>query len=136
MTDWKIAMLLAIPLMRGLPMWRTWTAMFGAAIAALFMPFAAGYLALDLLAGALVLRRPAGGEQKAIGLLFAGMAIADIGYICAGEGTPHAYAAMLSFFGWGQFSILVAWGLHDRWRHYFRRGGVDGGVPVASSRGV
>lgn len=110
--------------------------MFGAALAALFMPFAAGYLALDLLAGALVLRRPAGGEQKATGLLFAGMALADIGYICAGEGTPHAYAAMLSFFGWVQFSILLAWGLHDRWRHYFRERGAGGRVHAPSPWGA
>lgn len=133
-SDWKLAMLALLLFLLcdrrniGGPKCRVWLAMFGASLAALYVPFAAGFLVIDLLAGALVLKRPAGVAQRCIGLLFAGMAVFDIGYIIGGAQAPGQFVQFMSLIGWLQFSILLAWGLYDRWGFDVRRAWIGRGL--------
>lgn len=119
-TSWKLAMLLTGPLMVTRPKLRTWAAMMLASIAAWLVPYgdAAAYLAIDLLAGGLVLVRPAGVPQRIVGALFAGMAMFDIGFLLSGEtvGTA-AYMAANIWAGWLQWAVLFIWGGHDAARY-------------------
>lgn len=133
-SDWKLAMLALLLFLlfdsKGAmgPKHRVWTAMFGASLAALYVPFASGFLVIDLLAGALVLKRPAGVAQRCIGLLFAGMAVFDIGYIIGGAQSPGQFVQFLSLVGWLQFTILLLWGLYDRWGFDVRRAWIGRGL--------
>lgn len=137
MSEWKIAMLCIIPLMAFgahisfrsllLPKPRAWLAVFLSSVMAAFFAFRPeAYLAIDLFFGGLVLARPAGIAQKAIGLIFAGMAVVDIGYVISPrlDGGLLFYW-VLSVLGWVQFSILAAWGSYDLGRHVFSRLGLD-----------
>jgi len=124
--DWKIAMLLMLPLMIGGAKPRVWFVMFGASALAAIFPHPPAWLMIDLLAGALVLRRPAGQAQRLIGLIFAGMAMFDIGFLIGGSRDTIAFTGFLACLGWVQFVILLAWGLHDHFGHCFRRLGSAG----------
>lgn len=132
LSDWKLAMLALMLFLlfdsKGSmgPKHRVWVAMFGASLAALYAPFPSGFLAIDLLVGALVLKRPAGVAQRCIGILFAGMAVFDIGYIIGGQSSPGQFVQFLSLIGWLQFTILLMWGLHDRWGLDLRRAWAGG----------
>lgn len=133
-SDWKLAMLALLLFLlfdsKGAvgPKHRVWLAMFGASLAALYVPLASGFLVIDLLAGALVLKRPAGVAQRCIGLLFAGMAVFDIGYIIGGAQSPGQFVQFMSLIGWLQFTILLLWGLHDRWGFDLHRAGAGRSV--------
>ena len=59
MSAWKLAMVLALPLMWGGAKPRTWLAMFVGAVAAIYAPFASAYVFIDIASGAAVLKRPA-----------------------------------------------------------------------------
>ena len=133
-SDWKLAMLALLLFLlidsKGAmgPKHRVWLAMFGASLASLYVPFPWGYLAIALVAGALVLKRPAGVAQRCIGLLFAGMAVFDIGYVAGGAQSPGQFVQFMSLIGWLQFTILLLWGLHDRWGLDIRRAWAGGRV--------
>lgn len=134
MSDWKIAMLCIIPLMLGGHKPRAWLAVFLSSIlAAVFALRPEAYLAIDLLCGFAVLMRPAGLEQKAIGMIFAGMAVIDVGYMLSPQADGGiTFYYVLSTLGWLQFAILAWWGSHDtgkaiagrfgRHRHSLARG--------------
>lgn len=131
LTVWKIAMICALPLMwdwsrhRGVLLdakIRTWAVLMLGSVASIFVPFNyLAYASIDLLTGAVVLSRPAGEAQKAIGTICAGMAICSIGFWAGGAGQPGAFAEFLSLLGWLQFAILLGWAIHDNFRHRFRR---------------
>lgn len=104
--------------------------MFGASVAALMFPHVGVYLAIDLIAGAIVLARPAGLEQRLIGALFAGMAIFDIGYILGGQKDPDLYVQFMNILGWVQFAILAIWGAHDGFGRIVGRNRSRSGVPA------
>lgn len=114
MQQWHWAMLLIIPLMWRRDQWRTWAALMGASS----MSFVAGgatwaNLAIDIVAGSLVLARPAGVEQRAIGLIFSAMAIMDLGYSLSAQlDGGLRYWWWQSALGWVQWCILAAWGAH------------------------
>lgn len=108
---------------------RTWGALFAASLAAMVFPYVGVYIAIDLIAGAVVLTRPAGIEQRLIGLLFAGMAIFDIGFILGGQNDPDQYVRFMLILGWAQAAILAIWGAHDILGRYLVRHRVGRGVP-------
>lgn len=76
------------------------------------------YAVIDFLSACLVLARPAGAAQKAIGVCFAGMILYHAGIALAVWlfGTDINYAPYYDFMtrvGWLQFAILAAWGSWD-----------------------
>jgi len=123
MQPWHWAMLMLVPLILDKVRGRVWAVLVLGSIASHVLAFdPKAYLAIDLVCGYLVLRKPAGLAQKAIGLLFAGMAIIDIGYIFS----PQADEGMLLYqvltaIGWLQFAIMAVWGSHDAGTAFARR---------------
>jgi hypothetical protein len=133
MTDWKLAMLLALPLMvawrAGLPRLemtrrlRVWGAMFGASLVAAMVPALpltspppmgtmAAYMLADFAGAWIALRpKPIGCAQRAIGLLFAAMVLFHVGFILSAQGSSATlYTSALGLFGWVQWACLVLWG--------------------------
>jgi hypothetical protein len=119
MTDWKLAMVMVLPMMWGGAKPRAWAVvMLSSVLSALVGVLEPRvFLAIDLVCGALILARPAGCAQRAIGMLFAMMALFDVGYIISPrlDGGAQYYTG-LSALGWVQFAILAAWGAHDTGR--------------------
>ncbi|MGL5734045.1 MAG: hypothetical protein ACRCYS_04185 [Beijerinckiaceae bacterium] len=125
MSEWKIAMLAALPLMTAGPKLRTWLALMGAAAAATIVPtmtlgpnvdsvVIGWYISIDALAGWVVLRHPAGWVQKFIGAAFALMVSFHVGFLIADR--PAAtldYLHWLAWAGWVQWAALAGWGVHD-----------------------
>lgn len=115
LTPWKGAMLIILPLLARGPKLRAWLAVFAASVLAFVLPLKPeAYLAIDLACGALVLARPAGLPQKTIGLLFAIMAVIDMGYMVSPQ-LDHGmlYYQIMLILGWVQFAVLAAWGSYD-----------------------
>lgn len=141
LTPWKTAMVAILPLMGRLPRIRTWLAMFLNSIAAMAFvsPSPGGYIAIDLLAGALVLVAPAGLAQRLIGLLFACMVMFHAGFLLAQwwATSPPNIALYLSaqrIVGWAQWAVLVGWGTIDVVKSLARRRRADRGEMVAQGR--
>lgn len=118
MGEWKLAMLALAPFLRGRQKLRTWAAMFGASVATYFIHDPVGYLAVDAIAAAVVVARPSGLAQKAIGGLFIWMMMFDLGFLLS----PHAgwdlFVGLSTALGWFQWMILAGWEGHDAWRRY------------------
>ena len=126
--EWFAAMLLILPFMRGRAKVRTWGALFLASVAAWVFPSIAAHIAIDLLAGALVLKRPRGLAQKIIGFGFVAMLIFSSGYVMSQQANPWTlYYAMLGI-GWAQWAVLLSWGLYDFARNRSGRLGPAGRV--------
>ncbi len=128
LTPWKAAMLLILPLMGRAPKLRAWIAVMGSSVLAWLLPLSPEmYLAIDLACGALVLAKPAGIPQKAIGLVFANMALIDAGYIVSPQ-ADHGilYYWIMLVLGWVQFAILATWGAYDAGTYIARRFGLAG----------
>ncbi len=120
-------MLVILPLMKRGPKLRAWLAVAVASALAWEFPLTPeAYLAIDLGCGALVLAKPAGLPQKAIGLVFANMALIDAGYIVSPQ-LDHGilYYWIMLVLGWVQFAILAAWGAYDAGSYLYRRFGLD-----------
>lgn len=120
MSEWKLAMLLALPFMQRGAKLRTWFALMGASLAAMaFPPLTVGaYIAIDIAAGAIVLARPAGEVQRLIGRCFVLMVGFHLGFalnLALGpvEGADLFYYQANTATGWLQFAILLGWGLWD-----------------------
>jgi hypothetical protein len=116
--EWKLAMLALAPFLRGRQKQRTWVAMFGASVATYFVHDPVGFLAIDAIAAAIVVARPSGLPQKAIGGLFVWMMMFDLGFLLS----PHAgwdlFFTLSTGLGWFQWMILAGWEGHDAWRRY------------------
>ena len=126
MTDWKLMMLLILPLMAVGPKLRTWAALMGTAVAAMLLPpvSVAAYIIIDSVAGAIVLRHPSGWVQKLIGALFATMVMFHIGFIYADNiGAAENYVWWNTTIGWVQWAALASWGAYDAARYAVRRVG-------------
>lgn len=109
---------------------RAWLAVFLSSILAWCFPLSPeAYLAIDLFCGGLVIARPAGVPQKAIGLIFSMMALIDAGYIVSPQ-ADHGmlYYRVMVILGWTQFGILAAWGSYDAWGYCARRFGFARGA--------
>lgn len=128
---WPIAMVCILPLLAigshkrpfgvSIP-WgsrgRTWLILAGAAFAAyVFAPLGIfAFAAIDGLSAALVLKRPRGEAQKAIGLLFVAMLFTHLGFYIAIrlQPGPPDYSMYTDFnqaLGWLQWSCLFSWGI-------------------------
>lgn len=131
MTSWQIAMVCILPLMWGsMPYARTWAAMAGAALMGHLVPHIGAWMAIDLIAGTIVLMHPKSLPQRAIGALFAGMVLFTVGFIAGGQNAPAQYANALSWMGWAQFAILL-WGRgNDILGRLVVFRGTDSGSPV------
>ena len=110
---WKVAMILIAPFMRGRPMLRTWIALFGASIATFWIYGPLGYLVIDALAASIIVARPSGLAQKAIGALFVCMVLFDLGFYLSPQANGELFRTVLTVIGWGQWLILGAWAGHD-----------------------
>ncbi len=117
---------------------RTWLILFGAALAGGF--FDAGnimaFAAIDAVAVYLVLKRPRGEAQKAIGLIFAMMLCVHIGFYvaCHMQPGPHdveGYAAYNRLLGWLQWAFLFSWGASSAVVRFVRNRRASGGVLVS-----
>lgn len=144
---WFVAMIFAIPLLwfsgaRG-PKLRTWGAMFSASavawllwLAGVPVPAPGVYLGIDLLAGAIVLKTPRGLPQRAIGLMFVGLALYDVGFILSKQNSTALYMWSLAAIGWLQFACLWGWGLYDTIRLTSGGPWIDRGVAATIARRV
>lgn len=129
-------MLLIAPIMRQKPMLRTWAAMFGASIAALYSPSLAGYMVIDGIAAAIIMSRPAGLPQRAIGALFALMMVFDLGFYLSPQQGWDLFVAASTAIGWVQWAILGVWAGHDAWGRYIRWSDPRNGIPPPVQRGA
>jgi hypothetical protein len=125
-SDWKVAMLCLLPLMWGQAKLRTWGALFGASLAALFAPFLSAFVVIDLVAAAVILRAPAGFAQRSIGALFVGMILFEIGFLLSEGNQQGLMLSGLQALGWAQWAILATWGAYDAFRYCFRGAGPVG----------
>jgi len=118
MQDWHWAMILLTPVMfsRITRQWhRTWFALMWASIAANIDPESLwANLAIDIIAGGIVMVRPAGDAQKAVAFCLGAMAIIDMGAALANPTYPGRvwYWHMQNTFGWLEWAVLAAWGAH------------------------
>jgi len=135
-SEWKLAMLMLSPFMRGKQKLRTWLAVAGASVATFFVTDPVGYLAIDAIAAAVVVARPSGLPQKAIGGLFVFMMMFDLGFVLS----PHAgwdlFASLSTAVGWVQWMILGAWAGHDALGRYRNWADPHHGSPPAVERRV
>lgn len=123
MTEWKWAMLALLPLLRGREMQRTWAVMFVASLATFVIHGPVAYMAIDALAAALIMVRPAGLAQRMIGALFVVMLMFDLGFYLSPGADGNLFRSILTGIGWVQWLILGVWTSHDLWRHH--RGNAD-----------
>ena len=143
---WPIAMVCILPLLAigsrkrlfgvGIP-WgsraRTWLILAGAALSAfLLAPFGIfAFAAIDAISGALVLKRPRGEAQKAIGLLFVAMLFTHLGFYFAirlqpGPPDYSMYTTFNQALGWLQWSCLFSWGVGYAVERFARARGSSG----------
>jgi hypothetical protein len=136
MTGWHIAMIALFPLILSQRLggdWpvhklRTWAALLGSSVAAwictwrlglLDAPvwlYILGFIVIDIKAAQIVLRRPAGTAQYAIGMCYVLMLSYHAGVMWAalwGDADMTKYESFINFAGWGQFAILLVWSGRD-----------------------
>lgn len=126
LTPWKLAFYAILPMMGFGSKLRVWAALMLGSIAAYVAQTVEAYILIDLLTAAVVLSRPAGEWQKAIGSISVFSGIVGLFFwisvkFFAGQGEPERLAMMLNQIGWVQFAILGAWGGNDILRRYLRR---------------
>lgn len=136
MTEWKFAMLMLAPFMRGHQMMRTWAAVMGASVATFFVHDPIGFVAIDAIAAALVMARPNGLPQKAIGALFALMVMFDLGFYLSPSADWALFSSVLTGIGWVQWLILAGWTGHDAWRNYRGWSDATDRLPAAYQRRI
>jgi hypothetical protein len=106
------------PLMRGKPMLRTWVALSAASAAAWLVNDVIAFIAIDAIAAALIVARPAGLPQKLIGALFVCMVLFDLGFYLSPQADAGLFFSVLTVIGWFQWAVLAGWTGHDAWRRY------------------
>ena len=140
MTDWQTAMILLSVFIGAHFLWgvrpwhrvRTWGALFLSGLLGHYANEAFGgtdrlmlaYIAIDLAAAWVVLIRPAGLAQKAIGFCFAVMVLAHIGVVgdsIIGPISTATYDDLNTRLGWAQFFILLCWSCDDAGKAVVRR---------------
>lgn len=147
MTEWKLAMIAITPLLAWnlilvraswrkvlhCPRLRTWVALFSASLATSVMPSVGAYVAIDIIAGAIVLRHPAGLAQRMIGFLFVCMVLFELGYLLSDQQQTAFLVTGLTGIGWMQWAILALWGTCDAVGYCLGSNGA-GGRPVVVER--
>lgn len=138
MSAWHIAMLAALPFMFSSAKMRTWVALAVAGVIPWLLPpmIVPAYIVTDALAGAIILRKPAGCAQRAIGACFAMLVMFHVGFLLshAGNGTTSMYYQANVITGWVQFALLAAWGLADAGKALLCWGRIGGRVPAPDAR--
>lgn len=127
-------MLTLLPFLRGREMLRTWAVMFVASMATFVIHGPVGYMAIDALAAAAVMARPAGLAQRLIGALFVLMLMFDLGFYWSSRADGDLFRSILTGIGWLQWLILGAWTGHDFWRTHRVGADTPDCVPVARQR--
>ena len=150
MSDWKIAMVVLLPLLavgdrkwiRGIPVpWgplaRTWLAMMLAGMIASGLPYDSvrTFAVIDFAAAAVILSSPRGEAQRLVGFIFGGMVFAHAGFYSsiAGQLQPGpddflGYAILQRLLGWAEYVALLAGGIYaaersfNNWRDARGRG--------------
>ena len=117
MQPWHIAMLCIAPLMLGREKTRVWMVMLCASIATYVAWGPVWFMAIDLIAASVVLAKPRGLAQRAIGGVFAAMVLHSLGFFLSPQDGSAQYVTALSALGWVQWLILAIWGLVDGWRN-------------------
>lgn len=149
LTLWKLAMLWLLPLLfvqvasgGGWPFHklRTWAAVLGSSVAAYLVTPTEGYAPLlayaliDFSAACIVLVKPAGVAQRAVGLAYVAMILFHCG---AGAGGNYSgdgfYRTFLISAGWFQWAVLLVWSGWDVGRALLAAFGWRGGVAVAEA---
>lgn len=99
---------------------RTWAALFGASLAAWLVtpPFGVTpfftYAVICLIAAWVVSVKPAGIPQRAIAIIFGGMAAVHVGLFFTGQPNGGAaYIEVMQIAGWAQLAILLFWGFKN-----------------------
>ena len=147
MTHWQAAMMILLPfLAAGSPfhLWRVrlpwgaklraWVGLMGSGIAAHLIGYPDGiapevlWAVLDGLAALVILWPPKAEAQRAIGLLFIAMMMANLGFYVAGwmQPGPRDYTGIVQFealLGWLQWARLLSWGVGDALEGLVRRAG-------------
>ena len=118
LTTWNYAMFAIAPFMRGMPMLRTWVALSAASFLAWHASDLVAWIAIDALAAAVVVSRPAGFPQKLIGALFVCMVLFDLGFYLSPQADSVLFIAVCTAIGWVQWAVLAGWTGHDAWRRY------------------
>jgi len=125
MQPWHWAMLALLPFMGDSHRLRTWAALMGASVAPHLLPVMSveWYVVIDAVAGTLVLRRPTGCAQRAIGALFALMVVYSVGYMLADNPAgASVYLDAHTITGWAQWGCLAGWGLYNGGKALYDRG--------------
>lgn len=132
---WFVAMAALLPLMTGKARLRVWCALVGASAASWIFPHIAAHIAIDILAGALVLKRPKGLAQKIIGFLFVAMILFSTGFLVSPQFNPDTLQTAMIVMGWMQWAVLLSWGMYDLARNRRSRPSPAGSVsPVDAGR--
>lgn len=119
MTNWQIAMMLALPLCLGPVRLRTWAAMLasgllGHLVSSIYVAPILAFIAIDVATALIILARPKGTAQHYIGCVYVSMICCHIGYLIARN--PLAitvYYDLLSASGWMAWLLLFCWGAGD-----------------------
>lgn len=111
-------MLLLLPFMlQRRSMLRTWAALLANSMAAAFFPLVGAYIIIDGISAALVMRRPRGLAQRAIGLLFAGMVLTHVGFLLSPQASGLLHWQVNMLIGWLQMACLFLWGVSNAVEH-------------------
>lgn len=123
MTEWKVAMVLLLPFIRGYQKTWAWLVLIGASLSTYVVTSTVGYMAIDAIAAALIMAtKPSNLPQRLIGALFAGMLMFDLGFYLSPQASPEFFRFNLVVLGWLQWAVLGAWIIHD-WRNNRGRSG-------------
>lgn len=136
MTDWQLAMLCLVPFMWSSNKARTWMVLIAAGMAGNLFWSPAWFMTVDLVAASVVLAHPRGLAQRVIGLLFAAMAVFDIGFLISPQYGEAQYIAAMGVLGWLQWAVLLIWGASDGLRIADRWVRASWRVPRLSARRV
>jgi hypothetical protein len=118
LTSWNYAMLAIAPFMRGKPMLRTWVALSAASFLSWHSTDLTAWIAIDAIAAAIVVSRPANLPQKLIGALFVCMVLFDLGFYLSPQADSGLFIAVCTAIGWLQWAVLAGWTGNDAWRRF------------------
>lgn len=126
---WITAMLCLLPVLwagRSGPLFRTWAALFGAALIGGLFPYDSvrSFAVIDFATACIVLSAPKGEAQRLIGFLAGGMVFVHAGFYSsyAGRMQPGpegflGYVSLQRSLGWLQFIALLTGGGYEAYRH-------------------
>ena len=125
---------------------RVWAAMVGACVAAYAFPNVWFYLAIDIVAAAVIMTHPKTLPQRAIGLCYIGMILLTSGFILrnlfgvqiflSAAEEPTVLKSAHDFLSWLAVAILFAWGAGNALGTYRTGASGLGSVVATASRRI